>query len=285
MPDTTDLPDGADEFFEEAAAAPVITEAEQARAEQKQLKREWKAYRKKKILDDWTPDPWDDPEELYDFETERLRPERFVPRMVGLLAAIALVGALLVGGGIGIWTLRQVNPSGTAGDKINFTVEEKDTIDSVSVRMEQEGIVTSARVFRWYVKQKGGFELQPGYFTVRERDNMGNLLKSLKTPPAATFDRVTFPEGFTVDQFGLRLSKTIARLSSERFAAAAADGQVRSVFQPPEVTSLEGMLFPDTYQVGGNEDERKVLEKFLKQMERIGAKPLHRLKLFSKMLG
>jgi UPF0755 protein len=221
------------------------------------------------ILDDWKQDPWDDPDELYDFETEKLRPNRSIPRFVGFFGALLLVAGLLIAGGVAVWTVRQVNPSGKAGEKINFTVEANDDMQTLSDRMESGGIVTSAKVFRWYVKQKGGLNLQPGYYTVRPKDNMGNILKALKTPPAATFDKVTFPEGFTVDQIGARLSKTVGRMSTATFAAEAAAGQVRSQFQPPEVSSLEGMLFPDTYQVGGNEDERKVLEKLVKQMERI----------------
>ena len=32
------------------------------------------------------------------------------------------------------------------------------------------------------------------------------------------------------------------------------------------------MIFPDTYQVAGTEDERKVLEKLVRQMERVGVR-------------
>jgi UPF0755 protein len=221
------------------------------------------------ILEDWKQDPWDDPDELYDFETEKIRPNRGLPRFVGFFLALILIAGLLVAGGVGVWTLRQVNPPGKAGEKANFTVADKEDLVAVSERMEAEGIVSSAKVFRWYVKQKGGLTPIPGYYTVRPKDNMGNIMKALKTPPASTYDKVTFPEGFTVEQFGARLGKTIPRLDVSKFATEAGSGQIRSVFQPPEVSSLEGMLFPDTYQVGGNEDERKVLEKFVKQMERI----------------
>lgn len=226
--------------------------------------------KRRPVLDDWTPDPWDDPEEVFDFETEKLRPNRTLPRLVGFVATILIVAALLIGGGVGVWAVRQVNPSGTPGDKVNFTVEEGEDLDTVAGRLESQGIITSAKVFTWYTKQKGGYEPQVGYFTVRPKDNMGNVLKALRTPPALTYDKVTFPEGFTLDQFGLRLSKTISRLSAERFATEAGSGNVRSVFAPPDQPSLEGLLFPDTYQIGGNEDERKVLEKLVKQMERIG---------------
>ena len=41
-----------------------------------------------------------------------------------------------------------------------------------------EGIITNARVFRWYVKRKGGLDLQPGYFTLRPHGRHGQHRRS-----------------------------------------------------------------------------------------------------------
>jgi UPF0755 protein len=191
-------------------------------------------------------------------------------KWVVLAASLLMVVALLVGGGVVLWLTRQIDPPGAAGDKVNFTIDKGDTLDSVSRRLEQQGIVTSAKVFRWYVDRKSGLAFVPGYYTVRKHDTMGNIVKVLRTPPALTFDKVTFPEGFTLDQVAKRLSSKITRLSSVKFLQVAASGQVRSQFQPDNVTSLEGLVFPDTYQIAGNEDELKVLQRLVKQMDRVG---------------
>jgi UPF0755 protein len=49
----------------------------------------------------------------------------------------------------------------------------------------------------------------------------------------------------------------------------AAAGKVRSRFEPDDVTSLEGLLFPDTYQVAGNENEEAVAKRMIDRMERV----------------
>jgi UPF0755 protein len=123
-------------------------------------------------------------------------------------------------------------------------------------------------VFRWYVDRKGGLDLQPGYYTLRPHDDLGNVLSTLRTPPEQTYEKVTFPEGFTVARMGERLQETVPRLSAQRFGEVAAAGEIRSTLAP-DVTNLEGLLFPDTYQIGGNENEGQIVTRLVQQMERV----------------
>ena len=50
----------------------------------------------------------------------------------------------------------------------------------------------------------------------------------------------------------------------------ATDGSIRSAWQPLTVNSLEGLLFPDTYQVSNAESEGQVIERMIALMERVG---------------
>jgi len=173
-------------------------------------------------------------------------------------------------GAVGYWYIRQVNPSGESTEAINFTVVPTDTLESVSVRLEELGVITNARVFRYYVRSKGGIEFTPGYYELRPRDHMGNLMRVLNTPPAATYKKVTFPEGFTVAQMGQRVERDLPPMTAAGFLAATQSPDLRSTLQPPETTSLEGLLFPDTYQVAGNESEVQVVQRMIALMERVG---------------
>jgi UPF0755 protein len=229
------------------------------------------------VAEKWAEDPWDvSPIRTHEFNDDRgfaferpPRDFRHVSRylLIGIGIATAL---LLVLGVVGLWYLHQVNPSGGPGIAVNFTVNEGDTLDSVSNRLQSENFISNAGVFRWYVARKGGLELVPGYYLIKPRDHMGNIRKVLATPPAQTFVNVTFPEGFTVVQMGERLASSSPHLSADRFIEITHAGEVRSIFQPDGEPSLEGMLFPDTYQVSGEESETQVIKSMISLMERVG---------------
>ncbi len=227
--------------------------------------------RRPPVLDDWAGDAWDDPGELYTFEGEPLRRSRRSARYVGFSILGLLVVLLLVAGAAGLWLTRQLNPPGETKAPVNFTVNPGDTIESISKRLKAQGIITNDAVFRWYADHKQHVDIQPGYYTLKPRDTMGNILAVLRTPPAQTFDNVVFPEGFTIAQIGKRLQDTIPRLQQANVIQAATDGQIRSKYEPAGVNSLEGLLFPAKYQIGGNDTEAKVVQRLAHQMELLGA--------------
>jgi UPF0755 protein len=218
----------------------------------------------------WVDDPWDDPRALTSAEVDRPpRRSRIVRRVLLLLAALCVVAAL-VAGSVGWWVLRQVNPSGRRGEPTTFIVKDDDNLVTISHRLKQAGFITHAGVFEWYVKRKGRFSPEPGYYTLRPRDTMGNVAGALRKSPNATFTSVTFPEGYTVAQMARRLSNRLPRLSLQRFLDATTDGQVTSIYLPAGGRSLEGLLFPDTYQVSNGESERQVVARMVRLTERVG---------------
>jgi UPF0755 protein len=222
------------------------------------------------VLHDWEQDEWDAPDDLYEFEGEPNRPSRGIAKVLGFLFLLTVAGAIVVGGFYGLWVLRQVNPPGKPGAKVAFTVTSDDDIVTVATRLESAGIITNAKVFQQYVKQKGGLELQTGTFQIAVHDNLGEVTRALRTSPGQIFQKVTFPEGFTLDQISRRLSKEVPRFTPPSFMDVANSGKVKSPFQPAGVTSLEGLVFPDTYQFAGDQDEATVLKKMINQMVLVG---------------
>jgi UPF0755 protein len=219
---------------------------------------------------DWVNDPWDEPRAWPEDEMEVVPREWSRWKRPLVIAAGIAVALILVIGVVGWWFLSQLNPSGEPGDPINFTIVEGDTLSSVSDRLEDQDFIKNATIFRWYVSRQGGVELIPGYYLVRPMDDAGNILRTLRTPPSQTFVNVTFPEGFTLTQMASRLSEQMTFMTPDDFMTAATDGSIRSAYQPDDVTSLEGMLFPDTYQVSGDDTEAAVIRRLVAMMERVG---------------
>jgi UPF0755 protein len=217
---------------------------------------------------DWLRDPWDDVDRTGTVERLR-RQTRPIKWIVYTVMVLGVVG-ILIAGAVGWWYVGKLNPAGAPGDVQSFTIVAEDDLVSVSERLEEQGLISDAGVFQWYAKREGGLEIQPGYYEIRPDDHMGNVLGRLRTPPGQTYTKVTFPEGFTVEQMAERLDTSVERMRADDFLSAAANPDITSAWRPPGVTSLEGLLFPDTYQVSNAESEGQVIERMIALMERVG---------------
>lgn len=216
---------------------------------------------------EWELDEWDEIGEAAAVEVLP-RQSRIVKWTVwGVFALVTLL--IVVAGWVGWWYLDRTSPDGELGDPVEFIVRDVDDLDSLAGRLQQEGFVEDASVFTWYVGRQGGLDVVPGYYQLRPGDHMGNVLARLRTPPDETYKSVTFPEGFTLQQMGARLAEEQPRLTVDGFLAAANNPAVPSTLRPPGVTSLEGLLFPDTYQVSNADNEGQVVERMVALMERV----------------
>ena len=229
----------------------------------------------------WREDPWDDHDAWLasEFETQ---PQDVRPDSRTVLIALSVVMTVVLSvGGTAMWYLRQVNPPDevSSGKPLatNFTVNQGDSLITVSKRLEQEGFIVNASVFRWYAERKGGIDLQPGYFSLIKREHIGEIMKKLNKSPSITFTKVTFPEGFTIKQIAQRIEDKTTRITAQSFYEAMTNELLTSEYFPKNMASLdlvpyrfEGLLFPDTYQVSGNESVASVLDRMLRLMERVG---------------
>lgn len=184
--------------------------------------------------------------------------------------AAAVACALVLAGIGGFWLVRQLNPGGTAEAPVNFTVADGDDLDALSRRLEEQGFIVNASVFRWYVERRGGLDVEPGYYAIKPRDSVGSIVDILSTPPTDTFVTATFPEGFTVAQIAERVEERTLGVPAVEVLAAEASGSVTSRYLPEGASSLEGLLFPDTYQISGADDATRILQRMASVMERVG---------------
>ena len=216
---------------------------------------------------DWQHDPWDDPDVTDALVLERQRRSHRSIKYVVYFAGVVAIAGLIVAGCVGLWYLRQVNPSGDPGTVEVFKVLPTDTVDSISQRLQDRGLITNARVFRYYVDHNGGLVLTPGDYELRPRDHIGNVMRILRTPPSLTYTNVTFPEGFTLEKMSQRLSQKLPRTDPTAFMTAVTDGSLHSPLQPDGATSLEGLLFPDTYRISADETPSHVAQRMIDLMD------------------
>lgn len=186
------------------------------------------------------------------FRVHHRRP-RWVPWLLGLVLLALLVG------GIGIvWIRHQINP-GSPGSPTAVTIAANSSTASIASALSKAGVISSATVFRLYVKVKGATALLPGKYQLRRNSSYDSVIAALEKGPPIVYQKFTIPEGFDLAQIAARVGSLPGR-SAAAFMAAATSGQVRSQYQPAGVNSLEGLLFPATYQVRADDSDLSIVQ-------------------------
>ena len=130
---------------------------------------------------------------------------------------------------------------------VSFIVEKGDTTSELATRLEARGIIRSGFAFAWTASSKGlESRFRPGTYRI-SKGMTGDVILARLTSNSAEL-RVTIPEGLTIVQIAQRLSDAgIADPSSIRTCAQTCPFDLPLLATRPEGASLEGYLFPDTY--------------------------------------
>ena len=195
---------------------------------------------------------------------KRKRRLRRGPILLAHAAAAVLLLALAA-----FWVDRQIHGH-PHGGPIAVTVPKGASTSSIGSLLHGKGVIGNTVVWRLYTMVKRPGPLHSGDFRFRHDENMGHVLTVLEGSGQATVHRLTIPEGSNLRQIADKVG-TIPGLSADRFMAIAQSGTIHSQFQPPGSTSLEGLLFPDTYFVEPGDDEAKVLNKMVAAFDQMAS--------------
>lgn len=204
----------------------------------------------------------DDPDDdgygaFLDFEGADGRDYVRLPRRPGVLRRMVFGAGLVVVLGViavtaaGWWVLRQIDPPGPPGDAVTVTIEEGQSAAEIAELLDEAGVVSNGRLFREYLRFRGAGDraFQAGPYAFSRSSSMSEALSVLEQGPgAAAVFALTIPEGLHLDQIA-EVMAGVSWFSPEDIAQALHGNVVRSPFQPAEVTTLEGLVFPDTYEV------------------------------------
>ena len=163
--------------------------------------------------------------------------------------------------------------TGSVKTEQRFDVQAGENAYALGIRLEQSGIVFSRFTFLWYLfhEQKthqivAGQYLLSGSLTVPE---IAILITTGKT--VSRDIKVTFPEGWTMAKMAERL--TARALPGDAFLALAQKPlpEWRKKFfflqDIPNDASLEGYLFPDTYQFAPEATAQDIISTMLEDFD------------------
>jgi UPF0755 protein len=204
-----------------------------------------------------------------DEEYEELRPEMSRRRKIAVVALGVFIVIVLIAGLLGFWAYRQLFPSGKGGAEIVLDIPSGSSTNSIADLLEKKNVINNAFLFKLYVKTKGGGPFLAGTYRFPTHDSASDVLHRLKAgplpPPTRQF---TVTPGLNLRQIPAQIVNNIPTFSVDKFNEVLAAGQVRSKFQPLD-KSIEGFLFPDTYQIGEGADETAAVQAMVSQFDKV----------------
>ena len=211
------------------------------------------------------------------YDTSAIKPKRPKgPIIFGAILAVVVLGGVgyflsthdLLGNlfnfdGTDQYTLAQ------EGVTVTVSIPEGSTVNDMAEVLGQSGLIANAHTFTSHVKQQGvESDLKPGTYRIEAGTSVDDIIVMLEAGPEA--QGVTIPEGYTVAQIAAEIEEfTSGRITAEDFTAAAHDAEAYVADYPfvegAYDNSLEGFLFPKTYEVTESDTADTLVRKMLDQ--------------------
>lgn len=208
------------------------------------------------------------------YDTSYIQPKRSnVPHYV-FLAVLALLGIGIlwfVGSSVASCVSPKVELL-AEGQQATITVNEGASANTVGSALVDAKLVGSSKEFTERVKDlDAGSDLKPGTYTFAGDATVDDIISALRNGPVS--DAVlTIPEGYRLTEIASAVeSATSGRISADSFKQAASDASVYAgdygFLKSAGTNSLEGFLFPKTYDVAADATADSLIRAMLTQFQ------------------
>jgi len=191
---------------------------------------------------------------------------------VWLVLVLVIFGGVAVAAVVAQRALDSPQDAGAAPK--GFVVREGDSAAVVLNRLEAQGLVRHAGLLFWAGVLSGqARHLQPGTYELSAALPPREILRRLAAGDSVVA-RITIPEGLTVKQIAALLGEKQVTDPDEFLRLAATQGRDFTTPFPHPGASLEGYLFPDTYDFRPGADPKAVIERMLGRFTEVAWKVL-----------
>ncbi len=182
------------------------------------------------------------------------------------LGAVALAVFVVAAGFFATVWVEVRRPADPDADGRRFTVERGEPFVRVARRLEREGIIRHSRMLESYAAvMRRDRRIHAGTYWISAAQAPVAILTRLVSGDVLKVN-VTIPEGYTM--WEIAGAMTAAGLDSVEVLAAIADPDRIARRRIPAPT-LEGYLFPDTYQVPWGADAGSVVDAMLERLDEV----------------
>ena len=152
-----------------------------------------------------------------------------------------------------------------------FTVSPGMSAIEIGDELHAQGLIRSPLTFRTIVEARGvGAKIESGDYQVSPSMTTGEIVAVLSRGASLSGIRVTIPEGWRAEQAAQKIeSLSIARSDEVLDLVRGGAGAGLPLAEPlPNGATLEGYLFPETYEVAKDANARVLVEMMARQFDK-----------------
>ncbi len=192
----------------------------------------------------------------------------FIPRRLIVVAVLLVV--LLVGGMVAVRHAyyQNLRPVSNSQQTTIVTIETGSSVKQIAKLLADKKVIRNTWVFEWYVHSKElGSKLQAGTYAFSPSETVPQIVTTLTKGKVATRLVTILP--------GRRIDQVRADLINDGFSVAAVDAALKPsnyrdvpvmTYVPSSVTTLEGFLYPDSFQRTSETDPSQIIRESLTEM-------------------
>ncbi len=177
--------------------------------------------------------------------------KKFIQKNKKYVVSATIVGAILLFFALltAYYLIFLNTPKSRTATETTFTVLKGDGVRAISKSLEKQGIISQDITFIIYLKLTGlSSSIQAGDYKLSGAMTPRTIVDIL-TKGKVSSKKITIPEGWTIDDIGTYLEKQNVVTKTAFTAAAEKSYNYSFLADKPANASLEGYLFPDTYQI------------------------------------
>lgn len=188
----------------------------------------------------------------------RARPRRRRGRVALVVLALVMVPVVVLGSGV-IWFSWQLGGD-SSGAKVAVRLERGWGVPRIGHELAKDHVVRSSLAFNIYARFNGDNSFQAGTYELRKNLGVRGAIRQLKKGPKIDYVPLSVRPGLWLSQIAAKVQALGGGRSAPVFLAATKNNAVRSIFEPSDVSNLEGLLRPDTYKISESQDEISILQ-------------------------
>jgi len=201
-----------------------------------------------------------------------------IGRRIGFIIAccilLMIIGTVL---GVGMFFANGLKPVEAKDEPVIISVKSGMSSKQIAQLLEDNGLIKSEFVFRYYLRiNKEGSRFQAGDYSMKpgmELEEIVAMLNNGDTIKPPTF-KFTIPEGYTIEKIADKLAEE-KLINREKFLELASQPELFSseyvgqIPDNPDISySLEGYLFPETYEMVKGSSEQEIIARMVAELDR-----------------